>query len=143
MGDGSDLRAGREARFVQSLGAFLRRDFATIEGVMRRDVVMDVPGSSWLAGRHVGMEEVSRCILGLRQVLTAEDRRISFRHEGDVMTARLHIEVHGPQHEVEMTLQARVRYDRDGLAEAVSIMPDDLGLFDHVINTLFQGQPSV
>jgi hypothetical protein len=45
----SDLKAQREARYIQDVGAFLRRDFEAIERRMRSDVVMHLPGSSWLA----------------------------------------------------------------------------------------------
>ena len=31
-----------------------RRDFATIERSMRSDVVLELPGTSWLAGSYVG-----------------------------------------------------------------------------------------
>jgi hypothetical protein len=29
----------------------------------------------------------------------------------------------------------KVRYDAEGKAESISLEPDDLGLFDHVLNT--------
>lgn len=78
---------------------------------------------------------MSRCVLGLRHVLASEDRRTTFLHEGDHMIVRHGIVVHGPEHVVEMTLRVRVRYDADGRAEAIGLEPDDLGLFDHVLNT--------
>ena len=55
--------------------------------------------------------------------------RWSFRHD---------IEVHGPDHVVEMTLRVRVRYDSEGKAASISLEPDDLGLFDHVLNTVLR-----
>jgi hypothetical protein len=36
---------------------------------------------------------------------------------------------------VEMTLRVRLRYDREGKAESIDLEPEDLGLFDHVLNT--------
>lgn len=131
----SELQERREAQFIANMGAFMRRDFATIEAAWRPDVMMEMPGSSWLAGTHRGMTDVSRCVLGLRQVLASEDRRTTFLHEGDQMIVRHDIMVHGPEHVVEMTLRVRVRYDEEGKAEAISLEPDDLGLFDHVVNT--------
>jgi hypothetical protein len=96
------------------MGAFMRRDFAAIDRTMRPDVVIELPGSSWLAGTYRGYEEASRCILGLRRVLDAEEKGISFLHEGDQMIVRHDSTVHGPMHEVEMTLRVRIRYDSDG-----------------------------
>ena len=48
------LRAEREAQFIANIGAFMRRDFDAIEGSMRPDVVMELPGSSWLSGTYGG-----------------------------------------------------------------------------------------
>jgi ketosteroid isomerase-like protein len=132
----------RETQFIQNMGAFMRRDFATVEAAWRPDVVMELPGASWLAGIHRGYKEVSRCVLGLRQVLASEERRTTFLHEGDQMIVRHDIMVHGPEHEVEMTLRVRVHYDSDGKAAAIHLEPDDLGLFDHVLNTMLRQQSS-
>lgn len=129
------VQTQREAQFVHHIGAFMRRDFETIEATWRPDVVMEMPGTSWLAGTHRGLKNVSRCVLGLRQVLASEDRRTTFLHEGDHMVVRHDIMVHGPEHVVEMTLRVRLRYDREGKAESIDLEPEDLGLFDHVLNT--------
>lgn len=131
----SELQIEREAQFIQNMGAFMRRDFDTIEGSMRSDVVMVLPGFSWLAGTHRGFEDVSRSIVGLRQVLESGEKVITFLHDGDQMIVRHDIMVRGPMHEVEMTLRVKVRYDEDGKALAISVEPDDLALFDHVLNT--------
>jgi len=130
-----ELQVQREAQFIENLGAFMRRDFAAVEAAWRPDVIMEMPGSSWLAGTHRGVKDVSRCILGLRQVLASEDRRTTFLHEGDQMIVRHDIMVHGPEHLVEMTLRVKIRYDPEGKAEAIDLEPNDLGLFDHVLNT--------
>jgi ketosteroid isomerase-like protein len=131
----------REIQFIQSMRAFMRRDFALVEAGWRPDVVLAMPGASWLAGTHRGYADVSRCVLGLREVLASEDRRITFLHEGDQMIVRHDITVRGPRHEVGMTLRVRIRYDADEKAEAISLEPDDLALFDHVLNTKLQDQP--
>ena len=130
----SDLQAQREAQFVQDVGAFVRRDFEAIERKMRSDVVMQLPGSSWLAGTYRGLEEVGRCVLGLRHVLDSSEDRISFLHEGDQMIVRHDIMVHGPKHQVAMMLLIRFRFGADGKSESISVEPSDLGLFDHVLN---------
>jgi hypothetical protein len=134
------VQYAREIQFLENMGAFMRRDFAALEAAWRPDVVMTLPGSSWLAGTHEGYDDVSRCVLGLRQVLDSEQKRTTFLHEGDQMIVRHDIVVHGPLHVVEMTLLVRVRYDEGGKAEAISLEPDDLGLFDHVLNAMLQNQ---
>ena len=48
--------------------------------------------------------------------------------------------VHGPSHDVEMTFRVKVHYDESGKWEAISVEPDDLGLFDHVLNTVPRGR---
>jgi hypothetical protein len=131
----SELQTHREAQFIENMGAFMRRDFETVEQAFRPDVTMEMPGTSWLAGTHRGFKDVSRCVLGLRHVLASEDRRTTFLHEGDQMIVRHDIMVFGPEHTVEMTLRVKVRYDAEGKAESISLEPDDLGLFDHVLNT--------
>jgi hypothetical protein len=50
------------------------------------------------------------------------------------MTVRHQTQVMGPQHQVEMTLQLKIRFDADGIASSV-LVPEDLGLFDHVVNS--------
>lgn len=131
----SELQIGRESQFIQNMGAFMRQDFAAFDGTMRSGVVMVLPGSSSLAGMHRGYEEVSRCILGLRQVLDSEKKRITFLHEGDQMIVRHDIMVHGPSRDMDMTLRVKVRYDEEGKVQTIFVEPDNLGLFDHVLNT--------
>ena len=50
------------------------------------------------------------------------------------MIVRHDIIVHGPNHDVEMTLRVRARFDEQGKIESLTVEPDDLGLFDHVLN---------
>ena len=38
------IRGEREAMFLGNMDAFMRRDFATIEGSMRSDIVLELPG---------------------------------------------------------------------------------------------------
>jgi hypothetical protein len=129
------IQGEREAMFLGNMDAFMRRDFATIEGSMRSDIVLELPGTSWLAGSYLGDEEVSRSIVSLRRVFDSEKKQLSFLHEGDQMIVRHDIMVHGPMHEVEMALRVSVRYDPAGKMEAITVAPDDLALFDHVLNT--------
>ncbi len=138
----SGIQREREAQFVQNMGAFARRDFEALAAAWRPDVELTLPGSSWLAGVHRGYKEVSRCVLGLRQVLASEEKRISFLHEGDQMIVRHDIMVHGPEHVVDMILLVKVRYDSDGKAGSIYLEPDDLGLFDHVLNTMLRSSES-
>jgi ketosteroid isomerase-like protein len=129
------VRYKRETQFLQNMRAFMRGNFALVEAAWRPDVVITLPGSSWLAGTHRGYEDVSRCVRGLRQVLASEQTRTQFLHEDDQMIVRHDIKVNGPTNVVEMSLRVRVRYDRDGKAAGIYLEPDDLALFDHVLNT--------
>ena len=43
------------------------------------------------------------------------------------MIVRHDIMVHGPKHQVAMTLLVRFRFDEEGKSESISIEPTDLG----------------
>ena len=129
------LRREREARFIENVRAFIRRDFDAIERNMRPDVVLHLPGWSWLAGTYHGPEEVGRCILSLRQVLDSNEDRISFRHDGDQMTVTHEIKLHGALHHIDMTFTIGVRYDSNERMKSIIVEPSDLGLFDHVLKS--------
>jgi ketosteroid isomerase-like protein len=131
-------RYKREEQFRQNMRAFMRGDFALVEAAWGPDVVLTLPGSSWLAGTHEGFEAVSRCIHGLRQVLSAEQTRTEFLHEHDQMTVRHDIKVNVPNdlsQVVAMTLRVRVHYDEQGKIEVIHLEPEDLALFDQVLST--------
>jgi len=113
----------------------MRRDFAALEQLWRPDVLMRLPGTSWLAGSYRGADEVGRCILGLRQVLDTSERQISFLHERHHMIVSHRLTLHGPSHEVEMSFAIAVSYHPDGRMASVIVEPEDLGLFDHVLGS--------
>lgn len=132
--------AEREEQFVEHMQHFTRREFSTFEGAIASDVTMVLPGSSWLAGTFTGYEGVRRCILGLRRVLDSKETALSFLHEGNHMFVRHEIVVHGPTHQVTMRLRVRVRYNDDDEVDALFVEPEDLGLFDHVVNSVLMNQ---
>jgi ketosteroid isomerase-like protein len=131
----TDVQSEREGLFARLLAAFMQRDFGAFEEAVRPDVVLELPGTSWLAGTYHDYEAFGRYILALRQVLRAAEKPITYRHRGNVMTVQHDIVVSGPKHVTEMALRIKVRFDDDGKTEAVFVEPDDLGLFDHVVNT--------
>ena len=136
-------RYKREEQFRQNMRAFMRGDFALVEAGLRPDVVLTLPGSSWLAGTHEGYDAVGRCIRGLRQVLSAEQTRTEFLHEDDQMTVRHDIKVNvpnDPSQVVAMTLRVRVHYDEHGKVEGIHLEPHDLVLFDQVLSTRLQNR---
>src|ERR1700675_2846283 len=90
------VQSKRETQFLQNMRAFMRGNFALVETAWRPDVLLTLPGSSWLAGTHQGLEDVSRCVHGLRQVLTAEQTRTEFLHEDNQLIVRHDIKVNGP-----------------------------------------------
>jgi ketosteroid isomerase-like protein len=123
--------------------AFMRGDFAQVEAAWGPDVVLTLPGSSWLAGTHKGDDAVSRCIHGLRQVLSAEQTRTEFLHEDDQMIVRHDIKVNVPNdasQAVAMALRVRVHYDEHGHVEGIHLEPDDLALFDQILSTRLQNR---
>ena len=129
------VREEREAQFGRNMEAFIRRDFGVIEETMRPDVVLDMPGSSWLAGTYQGFEAVSRGVVALRQVFNSDKRLVTFLHEGDQMVVRHAITVSGPRHDVEMNLGVRIGYDEQGKFATIDVEPADLDLFDYVVNS--------
>jgi ketosteroid isomerase-like protein len=133
----------REALFAQLLGAFMRRDYRPIERAMRRNVRLELPGSSPLAGIHRGYEAVRRYIVDTRAVLRASGKPVTFVHDEDQMLVINEVLVSGPQHEVEMMLRLRLRFDRSGKITTVLVEPTDLGLFDHVLRTAFEGSEAL
>jgi|RhiMetdeSRZDD1v2_1073273.scaffolds.fasta_scaffold12419_10 hypothetical protein len=125
----------REARFLEGVGAFMRRDFDALGRTMVDDIEMVFPGTSYLAGTYRGAESVMRCILALRHVLDSNEDRISFVHDEDRMIVRHDITLHGPLHEIEMGFLVKLTFDPDGRVKSVVVDPEDLRLFDHVLST--------
>jgi hypothetical protein len=126
----------REAQFLSNMDAFQRHDFYSIDRTMRPDVTLTMPGTSWLAGTHSGHEAVSRFLLALREALQPDREGIIFRHGDDQMVVLHDLTVAGPRHQAEMTISTWVRYDRDGRMAALDVMPGDLPLFDHILNSV-------
>lgn len=135
MESSATLRKDREARFIEGVGAFIRRDLGALARTMRPDVEMRLPGGSWLAGTYRGPEEVGRCILALRQVLESSEDNVTFVHEDDRMVVGHDIRLHGPSHDVEMTFSVSIGYDADERIATIAVDPADPGLFDHVVQT--------
>jgi hypothetical protein len=130
------LNADREAIFAELLAAFGRRDHDVIRAAMRADVVVELDGSSPLAGTHRGLEEVGRFVVALRMVLDTGRSDVSFLHEGDQMIVRHQISVHGPSHAAEMVLLQRLTFDsQTGKLARITVEPEDAGLFDYVVHT--------
>jgi len=129
------VREEREAQFGRNMEAFIRRDFGVIDETMRPDVVLDMPGSSWLAGTYQGFEAVSRGVVALRQVFNSDKRLVTLVHEGDQMVVRHAITVSGPRHDVEMNLGVRIGYDEQGKFATIDVEPADIDLFDYVVNS--------
>ncbi|HEX5626658.1 MAG TPA: hypothetical protein VFY08_01425 [Actinomycetota bacterium] len=129
----------REARFARNIDAFIRRDFGVIEETMRPDVTLEMPGSSWVAGTYLGLEEVARGVVALRQVFNSDTRLITFLHERDQMLVRHAINVSGPRHDVEMNLGVGIRYDEQGKFATIDVEPADIDLFDYVVNSRLDG----
>ncbi len=79
------LNSDREAIFAELLAAFGRRDNEVILAAMSGDVVLELPGTSALAGTYRGIDEVGRFVSQLRSVLDTGQHEVSFEHDGDQM----------------------------------------------------------
>ena len=115
-----------------------------IRAAMLPDVVLDLPGSSPLAGTHRGVEAVGRFVVALRTVLDTGRHEVSFEHDGDQMVVRHQVAVHGPQHVAAMVLYQRFTFDApSGKLASITVEPEDRGLFDYVVHTaLWDGKVS-
>ncbi len=51
------------------------------------------------------------------------------------MIVRHEMLVMGPKHLVEMALRIEVRFDAEGKVASSTVVPEGLGLFDHVANS--------
>jgi ketosteroid isomerase-like protein len=128
-------RHEREGRLLDGVRAFARRDLDPFGRAMRPDVEMRLPGTSWLAGVYRGPEAVTRCIVGLRDVLQSSADRVRFRHTDDQVVMEHEVTLRGRFHEVTMTFSVTVTYDDDEHVRTIAVEPADLGLFDHVLKT--------
>ncbi len=103
---------------------------------MQADVVLQLDGSSPLAGTYRGIEEVGPFVVALRSVLDTGRSSVSFLHAGDQMIVRHQISVHGPSHAAEMVLLQRFTFDGPtGKLARITVEPEDAGLFDYVVQT--------
>jgi ketosteroid isomerase-like protein len=132
---GRQIQLEREGLFTRLVGAFLQRDFGSIDDAVRPDVITEMPGSSWLAGTQRGHEALRQQVEALRQVLRPAEEPITYVHEGDQMTVRHETQLMGPQHQVEMTVLIKLRFDDQGRIASSVLEPEDVGLFDHVVNS--------
>ena len=129
------LNGDREAIFAELLAAFGRRDNDVILAAMSADVVLELPGTSALAGTYRGIDEVGRFVSALRSVLETGRHEVSFQHEGDDMVVRHQVAVHGPQHVAGMVLFQRFTFDApSGKIVSITVEPEDRGLFDYVVH---------
>jgi ketosteroid isomerase-like protein len=130
------LNSDREAIFAALLAAFGRRDDVILTA-MSRDVVLELPGTSALAGTYRGIDEVGRFMSQLRWVLETGRHEVSFEHDGDQMLLRHQVAVRGPQHVAGMVLVQRFTFDApSGKIVSITVEPEDRGLFDYVVHTV-------
>lgn len=130
------LNSDREAIFAALLAAFGRRDDDVILTAMSRDVVIELTGTSVIAGTYRGTDEVGRFMSQLRWVLETGRQEVSFEHDGDQMLIRHQVAVRGPQHVAGMVLFQRFTFDApSGKIVSITVEPDR-GLFDYVVHTV-------
>lgn len=132
------LNSDREAIFAELLAALARRDDGVILAAMSGDIVLELPGTSALAGTYRGIDEVGHVVIALRSVLDTGQHEMSFEHEGDQMLVRDQVSMHGPQHVAGMIVLQRFTFDApSGKIVSITVQPEDRGLFDYVVHTTF------
>ena len=130
------LNSDREAIFAALSRAFGRRDDDVILTAMSRDVVLELPGNSRLAGTYRGIDEVGRFMSQLRWVLESGRHEVSFEHDGDQMLIRHQVALRGSQHVAGMVFFQRFMFDApSGKIVSITVEPEDSGLFDYVVHT--------
>lgn len=130
------VHAEREAVIGLLAEAFQRRDFDAFQEPLQPDMVLTLPGSSWLAGIYHGYVPFARYLLALRQVLRWSGEPIKFSHRGDEIIFRQVMVVSGPEHDAEMALIITVGFDEGNKVSSFFVQPEDQGLFDHILNTV-------
>jgi len=128
----------REAVIGVLADAFQRRDFDAFREPLDPELVLTLPGSSWLAGIYHGYEPFARYLLAIRQVLVWPGDAITFSHHGNEMIFRQSMIVTGPSHEAEMALIVTVTFDDDERIRSFYVQPEDQGLFDYVLNSVLE-----
>jgi ketosteroid isomerase-like protein len=131
----AEIQVEREAVLLELATAYQRRELDIFEAAVRPDMTLTLGGSSRLAGTYVGYDAFGRYLEVLRRVLRSAGRPITFVHEKNEMTFRQVMVVYGPQHDVEMTLAVTILYDDEGKIASFLVLPEDQGLFDHVVDT--------
>jgi len=132
------VEVDREAVIGVLAEAFQRRDFDAFQEPLHPDLVLTLPGSSWLAGIYHGYEPFARYLLALRQVLMWPGEPITFTHHGSEMIFRQSMIVSGPNHETPMALIVTVTFDEDERIRSFYVQPEDQGLFDYVLNSVME-----
>lgn len=131
----TQIQLDREATLVDLASAYQRRDLAVFEAAVSPDMALTLAGTSRLAGTYHGYDSFGRYLEVLREVLRSAGKPITFTHDENEMTFRQVMVVMGPDHDAEMTLVVTMRYDDDNRIQSFLVQPQDLGLFDHVVNT--------
>ena len=103
---------------------------------MRADVVLQLDGSSPLAGTYRGIR--TGRTLRRRAEVGARHRPplVSFLHAGDQIIVRHHLRPQSLSHAAEMVLLQRFTFDGPtGKLARITVEPEDAGLFDYVVQT--------
>lgn len=131
----SKARIEREVSLFELASAYERGDISAYKEAVRPDVALTLTGSSQLAGTYHGYEAFGRYLRVLRRVMRSAGKLVTFDHDGNVTVFKQVMVVSSPKHDAEITLFVRVQYDEEGRIETFLVVPEDQGLFDHVIDT--------
>lgn len=128
-----------EARLSQVIdlyGALGRRDFVALQRLVAFDVVLDVGGSSWLAGRYDGMGAVIALGTKIGNRLVQGDSVLNHieAREGTVEAdVTVSISVRGHPEPFPVRLYEAFGFDEAGRIDRISLQADDQGAFDQLI----------
>jgi hypothetical protein len=114
--------------------AFARRDFEAVARGVRPEVVLQLTGTSWLAGTYRGYEEFGHYLLGSRQVLVSAEKPITYLHAGDEMTVLHDFVVGGSPLGPEIPLHVTVSFDADNTIASLLIQPQEQDAFDDAVD---------
>jgi len=131
-----ETRIERQQLFARISAAFARRDFDAVAEAMRPDLELTLRGSSWLAGKYVGIEEFFQYVAGAAAVLSPTDGQLSYIHDGDDMTVVHEFVVGAGPSAVTMALHEVFTFDDDGMIASLLIRPWNQAKFDEAANAL-------
>jgi ketosteroid isomerase-like protein len=132
-GEGS-RRLLREARYAEIVSARARGDVEFITDAMRPDVVIELAGSSSIAGAYRGYEGFEHYVAAMGSTVRSAGKPMRFEHEGEVLVVHQVGALVGTGEFHEMPFRIRIRFDADERISHIQVEPEDPDVFDRVVD---------